>query len=153
MSRAWKWILGILGALLVIGLVVGAVFMWKGHTAWWGQRLTMPYGSNQPGSEQGPGIPYGHDGYRRYHMDDWAWRMPMLHSRGFLGPAAFTPFGFACMFAVGLIRLALPLGVLALVAYVFYQMGKRAGGASGTNASSASRRDVKPLPGRKVAGR
>jgi len=153
MSRTWKWILGVLAALLVVGLVVGAVFMWKNHTAWWGQRVMMSYEPNAPGSQQGPAMPYGYDGYRRYHMDDWAWRMPMLHGRGWAGPAAFTPFGFACLIVAGLVRLAVPLGVLALVAYLFYQMGKRAGAASVTKTPSAPRPDVKPLPSRKVARR
>ena len=29
MSRTWKWILGILGVLIVLGVIAGAVFMWR----------------------------------------------------------------------------------------------------------------------------
>ena len=60
-------------------------------------------------------------------------------------PSARWEPGF--MLVGGLFHLLLPLGVLALVAYVFYQMGKRAGAAS----RPAPMPDVDSLPRRKVA--
>jgi hypothetical protein len=150
MSRTWKWILGILAGLIVVGLVGGAVFMWSNHTAWWGQRAVTFAAPNLPGWQERSVMPHGYDGYRRYHMDDWAGHMPMMGG-GLPGPYAFSPFGMGCMIVVGLIRLAIPLGVLALVAYLFYQMGKRAGSASVRAAPSMP--DVDALPRRRVARR
>jgi hypothetical protein len=148
MSRTWKWILGIFAVLVVVGLVAGCAFMWRNHTAWWGSRPMMYSAPASPRSEQGQVAPYGENGYRRYRMDDWG-RMPMMGNRGFPGAYAFGPFGMGFMIVAGLLRLVLPLGVLALVAYIFYRMGRHAGAASG----AAPRPDVKPLPARKVAGR
>ena len=37
------------------------------------------------------------------------------------------PFGMGFFFLGGLLRLIIPLGLLALVAILFYQLGKRAG--------------------------
>ena len=150
MSRTWKWILGILAALVVLGFVVGAVFMWRNHVAWWGPRgmaFSTPYGSE---AQPGPEAPFGNYEYRRYHMDDWAWRAPMMHSPGMPGSyGMMSPFGSGFFILAGLMRLILPLGVLTLVAYVFYQMGKRAGSAPAAPAPSNPR----PLPVRKVARR
>ena len=149
MSRTWQWILGILAGIVVIGLIVGAVFMWQNHMAWWGPGGFAASGGDP---QQGPVGPYGYEGYRRYHMDNWGWGMPM-HGGGYPGSYGYTPFGTGFMIVAGLLRLLLPLGLLALVAYVFYQMGKRAGGASATAAPVAPRPDVRPLPSRKVARR
>jgi hypothetical protein len=153
MSRTWKWILGILAVLVLVGIVVGAVFMRQNHMAWWNPRGFTYSAPGAPGSQQGQTAPNEYDGLRRYHMDDRAWRMPMMRAGGVQGPYAFGPFGMGFMIFAGLIRLVLPLGVLALVAYLFYRMGRRAGVASATTSPSAPRPDVKPLPARKVARR
>ena len=42
----------------------------------------------------------------------------------------FGMFGMGFFFLSGMLRLILPLGILALVAFLFYQMGKRAGASS-----------------------
>jgi hypothetical protein len=59
------------------------------------------------------------------------------------------------LFLGGLLHLVFPLAILALVAYLFYQMGKRAGAAA--SSSSPGPRgptpDSTPQPGRKVARR
>ena len=150
MSRSWKWILGLLAVLLVVGLVAGAVFMWSNHMTWWGPRTLALSAPDAPQWQQGPDAPYGYDRGRRYHMEDWGGRMPMMYGRGFPVPYAGGPFGTGFMIVGGLIHLILPLGILALVAYVFYQMGRRAGASS---ARPATPPDVRSLPARKVARR
>jgi hypothetical protein len=119
MSRTWKWILGILAALVVVGLVVGAVFMWRNHVAWWGPRGMGYAAAGGSDVQPGPEAPFGNYEYRRFHMDDWAWRAPMMHSRGMPGPyGMMSPFGSGFFILAGLMRLILPLGVLALVAFL-----------------------------------
>jgi hypothetical protein len=44
----------------------------------------------------------------------------------------FGPFGMGLMFFGAFLRLIIPLGILALVAWLFYSLGKRAGKSSGT---------------------
>jgi hypothetical protein len=71
-------------------------------------------------SAQGPGADDGGPTYRRYDRSG----MPMMRSYG--GYRSYGhPFGFGFMLFGGLLHLILPLGLLALIAYVFYQMGKR----------------------------
>jgi hypothetical protein len=146
-----QWILGILAVIVVVGLVVGAVFMWRNHTAWsgWGGMMSYaPDAPNAPDLPQAPDAPYRFERYPRYHMDNWSGRMPM---HGYGGQYLSSPFGMGFLVLAGFFRLIVPLGILALVAYIFYQMGKRAGAAS--PAAPASRPDVNALPARKVARR
>lgn len=153
MSKILQWILGILAVIVIVGLVLGAVFMWRNNTAWSGSGGMMynaPGAPNAPDLPQAPNAPYRFDGSPRYHMDGWSGRMPM---HGYAGPYAAGPFQTGFLMFAGLLRLVLPLGVLALVAYIFYQMGKRAGAASPAAPAPASRPDVNNLPSRKVARR
>lgn len=152
MSKVLQWILGILAVVVIIGLVAGAVFMWRNHTAWNGWNGMMYYAPDGSGSPQAPGAPdgpYRFERTPRYHMDGWSGRMPM---HGYAGPLAMAPYGPGFLMFAGLLRLACPLVLLALVAYIFYQMGKRAGAAS-PSSSGGPRPDVKDLPSRKVARR
>jgi hypothetical protein len=111
---------------------------------------------NAPGAPNAPDLPQAPEGsyrferYPRSHMDNWYGRMPM---HGYGGQYLSSPFGMGFFVLAGFLRLILPLGVLALVAYIFYQMGKRAGAASGAPVAPASRPDVNDLPSRKVARR
>jgi hypothetical protein len=109
-----------------------------------------PGAPNAPDFPQAPDAPYRFESYPRYHMDNWYGRMPM---HGYAGPYAGGPFQTGFLMFAGLLRLLPPLGLLALVAYIFYQMGKRAGAASAAAPVPASRPDVKDLPSRKVARR
>jgi len=149
MSKILQWILGILAVIVIVGLVVGAVFMWRYQTNWSGSGGMM---YNAPGAPNAPDAPYRFESYPRYHMDNWYGRMPMMRYGGMAGPYGLSPFGSGFFIVAGLLRLIIPLGLLTLVAYIFYQMGKRAGSAP-ASAAPASRSDVQPLPGRKVAGR
>lgn len=147
MSRIWKWILGILGVLIVVGLITGAVFMWRNHSFYAGARAFEYSAPDRQWGQQAPGAPDGYGGFRRGHMDGWAGRMPMMDDGYRYSPFAYGPMGTGFMLFGGLFHLLLPLGVLALVAYIFYQMGKRAGMVAG----SGSMPDVESLPRRKVA--
>ena len=154
MSRVWKWILGILAVLVVVGLIAGAVFMWRYRLAGWSPRAMMYYGApGAPGTQPEQNAPNDFDRLPRYHMEYWGGHMPMMGGRGWSGPYAAGPFGTGFMLVAGLFRLILPLGVLALVAYLFYHMGKRAGAAPSTRTPTGPRPDVTPLPARKVARR
>lgn len=113
MSRTWKWILGItLGLVILAGVgFIGARYFGFGHMSFWG----------------GPGF-YSHpmmDGYgfdqRGPFGNDQNFRHPMMGGRG-LGLLSF-PF----LFLGGIIRLLIPLAVVALVAFFSYQAGKQAG--------------------------
>ncbi len=64
----------------------------------------------------GSAMAYGHPMRMTPGMGDWGW-------------FGFTPF-LPLMFFGGLLRLLLPLGALALTAYLAYQTGKRDGASS-----------------------
>ena len=151
MSTVWKWILGILAALVVIGLVAGAVFMWRNHGVLGTPRFMSYSAPAGPGWQQpqGPGTDDSWPMHRRY---DREWRMPMMRSYGAYGSYGH-PFGFGLMLFGGLLHLILPLALLALVAYIFYGMGKRVGSASMRSAPVAPRPDTAPPAPRKVARR
>ena len=153
MSKILQWILGILAVIVIVGLVLGAVFMWRNNMAWSGSGGMMynaPGAPNAPDWPQAPDAPYRFERYPRYHMDGWSGGMPM---HGYSGPYAVGPFQTGFLMFAGLLRLVLPLGILALVAYIFYQMGRRAGMSAPAAPASASRPDVNNLPSRKVARR
>ena len=60
MSKAWKWILGIVAVLVIVGVVVGAVFVWQNHAPLaLASRLTRPrpYAQPAPGTPAAPGAP------------------------------------------------------------------------------------------------
>ena len=54
----------------------------------------------------------------------------------------FAPFGFGLMLVGGLLRLFVPLGLLALGAYFFYWTGKKAG----LKAAPAPQAEPAPVP-------
>lgn len=121
MKNIWKWILGILVIVLVVGAVLAVPFIWR----------------NAVGSNFGPGF------------DRQAWRMPMhdFDGRGFdrFGPmmggrggySGFSPLFAGFMLLGGLLRLLVPLGIVALVAWFAYQQGKKAGMKSSAPAAPA----------------
>lgn len=149
MSRIWKWILGILGVLIVVGLVLGAVFMWRNHNLFYGGRAFEYSAPGSPWAQQAPGGREGFEGYRGYHMRGWGGRMPMM-GYGYQ-PYGYGPMGTGFMFFGGFFHLLVPLGILALVAYIFYGMGKRAGMGTRSNPGSGSLPDTESLPRRRVA--
>jgi hypothetical protein len=161
MSKTWIWIFGVLAALVVIAVLLGAVFMWQNHST-----LTFRSGVAQPPVSGTPGPnsqdkQYGFGYQRRYHMggDGWdvpmmggdSWNRPMMGGRGFERFGGYTPFGMGFFILGGLLHLLVPLTILALVAWGFYQVGKRAGASAGSSASPTP--DKTPLPTRRVAKR
>lgn len=159
MSKVWKWILGVLAALVIIGVVAAAVFVWWNHAPITLRRTAVqPPASgtpapNAPNSQRLPTNPYGFDNDRRFQPYNWGWRMPMMRNRLYPRTGAWMPFGFGLFFLGGLLRLIIPLGILALVAFLFYQLGKRAAlrPQAAPPAPPTPPQDRTPLPGRKVA--
>ena len=84
-------------------------------------------------------------------MDQWGGGMPMMGNGYRYSQRAFGPLGMGMLLVGGLFHLLVPLGVLALVAYIFYQMGKSAGKAAASGPRPGSMPDVESLPRRKVA--
>ena len=129
--------------MVVIGLIVGAVFAVQ-HFAFGMRRAPFAYRQNQqsaPSSPSTPTAPQNNQSNpttpkrpmpgRGYGYGPMMGRGPMMMNRGFGPYGMFMPFGMmGFVFFDGFFRLLLPLGVLALVAYAFYQLGKRAGASS-----------------------
>ena len=188
MSKVWKWILGVLAVLVIIGVVVGAVFLWRNHASFNVMTRVTRQGQNLPNAPFGPGyqngqkgqnnapngqnnapnnrnnLPWGPragmPGWRGNGMRGYGGFGPMMNrgERGFsrfgrgFGPAGmFMPFGFGLFFLGGLLRWIIPLGVLVLVAFLFYQLGKNAGLAAATKAAPAPEPEETPRRGRRVA--
>ncbi|MGA7193866.1 MAG: hypothetical protein WBW94_09555 [Anaerolineales bacterium] len=149
MKTVWKWVLGIVIVLVVVGLVVGAVFMWQHRPAFGMRSAPFAYrqyqqnapnnqGNSTPQNNQSqPASPNGTTPKRPmmgrgfgYGQPGFGYGPMMMNRRGFnqfgmMMP--FGPFGMMGFMFFGLIRLIFPLGVLVLVAYVFYQLGKQKG--------------------------
>jgi hypothetical protein len=88
-------------------------------------RPMMPYGFN---GQNRPMMPYGFNGQHQPMGGG-----PMME-RG----QNFGMFGMGFMFLAGMLFSIVPLVILALVAFLFYQLGKRAGINSVKNQSPAS---------------
>ena len=167
MSKTWKWILGVLAALVIIGVVVAAVFVWWNHApltlarrAARAQQYAQPAPGTPvapgsptvPNNQPGQGMPYGFGRGERGFFSGPGGRMPMMGGRGYGAFGGMMPFGMGFFLLGGLLRLIIPLGILALVAILFYQLGKRAGASSSTAAPpQAPAPSDPPRPGRKVA--
>ncbi len=135
MSKTLKWVLGIVAVLVVLALIAGGV--------WWFQnraQLMTAYQLNapRPNAQATPGAPNGQNGPfgyrnfndgRRYPGSGFGFG-PMMGRRPFMNMGPFMPFGMGFFFLGGLFRLIIPLGILILVAILFYQLGKRAGRSS-----------------------
>jgi hypothetical protein len=172
MSKVWKWIFGILIVLVVAALVVGAVFVVRNNLLFTRGVRAVPFANGQtrpnlqatpnapgapaPNGQNRPVAPYGFNNRRNPGFGGFG-RGPMMGVRGFRNFGGFMPFGIFGMgffFLGGFLRLIIPLGVLALVAFIFYQMGKRAGAASAVSQAqvpSDPAPNETPARGRKVA--
>lgn len=138
MSRAWKWILGILGVLIIVAVVAGGAWLWANRGARFAAVRPYTAQPNSPTAPFGPNGQYFQNGPRGFGNDGhypYGFRGPMMGNR-FM---RFGPFGMGIFFLGGLLRLIVPLGLLVLVAILFYQFGKRAG------LSSAARREPAPV--------
>jgi hypothetical protein len=155
MSKVWQWILGILGVLVIIGVIAGAIFLWWNHGPLMMQRTyTLPPASgtpapNAPNWQRQPGTPYGFNNFRRFRGDGG--NMPMMRGFRSFGPGGFGPFGRGFLFFGGLLGCIIPLAVLVVVAIFFYWLGKRAALAANPAPPAAPTPDKTPIPGRRVA--
>lgn len=122
MSRTLKWILGIVGVLIVLAIIAGGVWAWQNRAML--TASSAPYGVQPRAQNQQP-FPYGQRGFNdEGHNPMFGWGMgPMMGGRGRFG--RFGGFGMGFFFLGGLFRLIVPLILLAVVAFVFYQLGKR----------------------------
>ena len=124
MKSVWKWIIGIVLVVILCAAVGGGFFVFQHRYA---VGLAPEIRADQSG--------------------EYAWRMPM--HREFAGPDApdhqrafgpgmsphmgiwagrgMMPFGGGFMLFGGLIRLLILLGILGLVGFVAYRLGKQAG--------------------------
>jgi len=127
MKKVWKWILGILGVLVLVGALFAVGFFWRGgHNDSMGgfqdryQRGGPPATADQPQGWQHPpvgecsgyGPTYDHDGFR-----------PMMGERGGYGPmmGGYYPGFGGGFFLGGLLHLIVFLGLL----YGAYWLGRR----------------------------
>ena len=112
MSRTWKWIIGILIALVVLAGIgfVAANYFGFSHMAYFGR---IPYAGHPMMDDYGFGDRAPRGGYQNF-------RHPMMGGRG------FYPFG-GFFFLGGLLRLIFPLAILAAVGYFAYRKGKQDG--------------------------
>ncbi len=147
MSKTWKWILGIVIVIIVVaalGFVAWNVYgfsHWTGHMSAYERARSPMMEGFEHGDKNGPRLPADNwhgpmmGGYDRFHS-------PMMGGYGFI-PLPFLIFG-------GLLRLVVPLGVLALVAYFAYKKGKKDGALELQAAGPSAPVEV-PKRGRKVA--
>jgi hypothetical protein len=153
MKSVWKWILGIVILLVVVAAVVGGVYLVRTSMSMRaalnnGQRPNQPNGQSAPNNGQRPNVPNGQaapgqpygprggnnpegsqpgwNGQNMHRGNDGFRGGPMMGGRGFM-PGMFMPFGMGIFFLGGLVRLIIPLGVLVLVAFIAYRLGKNAG--------------------------
>ncbi len=120
MKKVWKWILGIVIVLVVVAAIVGVVLLV--HNGFPANLTHRAAGFPQSRSWNGP------------MMGRAPGRFGMMPQGGRFGFMPFgTGFGLGFFVLSGFLRVIVPLGVLVLVAYIFYQMGKRAGATSTAN--------------------
>lgn len=147
MSKVWKWILGIVIVLVVLGAAAGVFLLVRSHPMLtfgprYGFRSNVPNGQNVPSAPNQPTTPNGQGAPNRPNTPGWYGpgmrgygpMGPMMGERGFrpyergFSPfGMFMPFGTGFFLLVALLRLVVPIGILVLVAFVFYQLGKRSG--------------------------
>jgi hypothetical protein len=135
MKNIWKWILGIILVLVVVGALVAVPFIMRNYMAANFARPNVqnavpstpanPANPANPGFNNGPRmrgfgpqgrVPNGFNGFRGPMMQD---------GRNFR--RGFAPFGFGFMFLGGFLHLAIPLLFLGFLLFGAYQLGKNAG--------------------------
>jgi len=175
MKKIWKWILGIVVALLMIGLVAGAFFLWRNHAFTFMPRPfafrngpyyhpnmpnnpsapaqpnngTAPTNPGQPNNSNGPSMPRGF-GYGRGPMMGHGFEYgPMMGRGGFGYGPMIMQRGFSPFFmGISFFFGLVKLAVFGLLLYAAYWLGRKS--AMNTTASVVVS-DPAPQRGRKVA--
>ncbi len=135
MKNIWKWVLGSILVLVVVGALAAIPFVWHNSMATNARNPMAPEANPQAPWNGGPlrsgyadprGQPPGRFDGRR---------MPMMdNGRSF--QRGFVPFGPSFFFLGGLLRL-IPLAFFGLLLYGAYQLGKRAGMRSAQAAAAS----------------
>lgn len=112
MSKTWKWILGILAVLLIVGVFFTIGYAWRTQNYGMTPYRMMPYDQNWNGP-----MGRGNDGWSHPQMWDRSdgWSHPMMD-----GGRGFIPFGGFFVLG-GILRFALFIGLL----YGAYWLGRR----------------------------
>lgn len=141
MSKVWKWVLGILIVVLVVGALVAIPFVMRNYMAAYNPQATLPQNGVPFGGPMMRGFNwYGHPMMRGGYGDFDDRRMPM-----FGGGFGFRrDFGFGFLFLGWFFRL-IPLALLVLVIFGVYQLGKRSGMRSNQFSSPAAPPPAAPV--------
>ena len=132
MSRTLKWVLGIVAVLVVVAVIAGGVWFVQNRAQMMASfrptiQQQQPNLPNNQGGPNGQTLPFGPRGFgNNRNRPEYGFRGPMM-GMGRGGRFGFTPFGMGFFFVRGFFRLLLPIALLAIVALVFYQLGRRAG--------------------------
>ena len=110
MKKVWKWILGIVIVLVVVGVLVAAAFAFRGAMNYNFRAGVMPHERAWNGHSF-EGYPGG--------------RYPMGPGMGMPGGRGYSHFGGGFLFLGLIFRAIIPLGLLALLVYGAYWLGKR----------------------------
>jgi hypothetical protein len=113
MRKIWKWVLGIVLVLMLVGAMFAIGFAWRTHTFSMVSYRDMPYGREGNGPMMQPG------------NEGWG-RQPMMYGRNggersMMGGRGFQHFGGGFSPLGGLVKLAVFIGLL----YGAYWLGKR----------------------------
>jgi len=101
MNKTWKWILGIVFVMVLVGAMFAIGFMWQSHmSTGWATPFDRDWNSPMP--------------------RQWNQQMPYSQNHPMMNTRNFTPFGGFFMLG-GLVRLALFFGLL----YGAYWLGRR----------------------------
>lgn len=112
MNKTWKWILGILLVVVILGALVSAGFMWRRHVNVMAPYRSMPMQENWHGPMmQGRNDNWQHPPMRDHNKN---WNHPMMNDRYSRPSGGFFLLG-------GLVKLALFAGLL----YGAYWLGRR----------------------------
>jgi hypothetical protein len=163
MKTFWKWIIGIVIVLVVVGLVVGAVlilrplFLVSMRSTPFAYRQNQPSAPSIPSSPQNkqnipslptapnpPNIPNlpnvttpNSGGQMPNRGLGWGYPGPMM-GRGYNQSGRSGSSGIMGFMFLGLVGLIVLLAALAAAAFIFYQLGKNAGISSMLLAQQAS---------------
>lgn len=119
MSKTWKWILGILLVVVIVGSFAAMGYTWRTHSFAMASYRSMPFDHNW----NGPMMGRGNDNQQMWQRND-GWQHPMTHAPGAcagVDSRSFSPMGGGFFLLGGVVKLALFFGLL----YGAYWLGRR----------------------------